>query len=275
MTRVLIGIPTLNGPDRLKRCLDSIAACTRFDAFGGVTTLVCDDGSTEEFLRQNKEVIHESEQKIPGLEMLMNGKREGISTSWNKLVRHQQADVIVLVNDDIEVVDHWLDVLVHSLVKNRIAGMVGLNSYVGVTKGQVLSVGRPLRADYCEAPLLSGNGGLLASTGSIFAFRRQAYDEVGGFDERYFVFYEEVDFGVALLKKGYINFIADYPRVYHMGGATNSNAMNLIASEHMALSREKFREKWNASPDEMRERLPHRIHLELNEWNTQLLFLNG
>lgn len=265
MTEVLVGIPTLNGSSRLKRCLDSIAECTRFDVFEIVKVLVCDDGSVDEELALNKNVIHEASKQIPGLEMLVNGKREGIAASWNKLVRHQKSDVVVLINDDIEVVENWLDVLVYSLVENRIAGMVGLNSYVGAIKSQTPSFPRK---DYNEASLLSGGGTLLAAHGPIFGFRRDAYDSVGGFDERYFCFYEELDFGVALLEKSLWHFMASYPIVYHMGGATNSDPRNLIASEELARSRQKFIEKWGKTPEELRRNMqPARF--ASNEWHTQ------
>ena len=267
--KILVGIPTLNGSDRLRRCLDSVVHCTQFADFEEVTVLVCDDGSDEEELLLNKNAIHFYAEHIQGLEMLMNGNRQGIAASWNKLVRHKRADIVVLINDDIEVVDHWLDVLTYSVWQNNVAGMVGLNSYVGVTKGQVSAENKtPLRTDYHEARLLSGGGELLASIGPIFAFRRDNYDLVGGFDERYFCFYEELDFGVALRMKGLTHLIADYPIVYHMGGATNSDPRNLIASEEMARSRQKFIDKWGKTPEELRRALVKKKPL-LNEWNVQ------
>jgi GT2 family glycosyltransferase len=267
MTDVLVGIPTLNGSARLKRCLESIAECTRFGSFECVTVLVCDDGSTEEDLVLNKNVIHDASRRVPGLEMLVNGKREGIASSWNKLVRHRDSDIVVLINDDIEVVEHWLDVLVYSVAENSIAGMVGLNSYVGAIKAQTQP---PLRVDYNEAALQFGGGTLLASHGPIFAFRREAYNLVGGFDERYFCFYEELDFGVSLHKKGLRHFMASYPIVYHMGGATNSDPRNLIAREELERSRAKFIDKWKATPEELRQAMPlERKPPFLNEWHVQ------
>jgi GT2 family glycosyltransferase len=273
MTSVLVGIPTLNGPDRLTRCLESIAQCTRLSAFESVKVLVCDDGSREDQLKLNKDAVSRASRRLPGLEMLVSETRCGIAASWNKLVRHQSTDAVVLVNDDIEVVDYWLDVLVYSVTENRVAGMVALNSYAGVTKGQVQAAGRaPLRRDYFESKLLHAGGNLLAASGSIFAFRRDTYDAVGGFDERYFCFYEEVDFGVAMKMIGLVHFVADAPVVYHMGGATTSDACNLVASEEMVRSRQEFRKKWGKTPAELRAQFANAMsHLSrLHEWSTQL-----
>lgn len=274
MTHVLVGIPTLNGSDRLDRCLKSIADCTDFHAFESVRVLICDDGSTEENVSLNKDVIQRNEKlrDIACLEMLVAGQRCGIAASWNKLVRHQAAnaaDAIAIINDDIEVVDDWLNVLAFSVLENRQAGMVGLNSYVGVVKQDVVAAGRmPLRIDYNEAQLLEGGGKLLTSLGSCFAFRRDVYDAVGGFDERYRCFYEEVDFGLALRHSGYLHYMASYPIVFHMGGATTSEPKNLDAAAEMARSRQLFREKWGGTPEEFRKRYAREP--VVREWNTQL-----
>ncbi|HXB28148.1 MAG TPA: glycosyltransferase [Gemmatimonadaceae bacterium] len=269
MVQVTIGIPTLNGPDRLFRCLRSIGQHTSWGSCGDVKVLVVDDGSTEELLKTNKDMVHIASGLYPqmGLEMLMHNERRGIARGWNALTRHRGSEVVALMNDDIEVVDDWLDVLVYSVTKNGHAGMVGLNSYVGVTKASVPFP--PPRVDYCEGRLLGGgSNGLVSSQGPLFAFRREMFDRVGGFDERYFCFYEEVDFGIALRQAGFHHYMADYPRVFHMGGATNSKPENLDAAKHMAESAEKFRQKWGATLGDLRAGFGPSPGCD--EWNTQI-----
>jgi len=249
--KCLVGIPTLNGPDRLRRCLAAIRDCTDFSYFD-VKVLVADDGSTPENLEANKSILHQS--GVPGVELLHGHGRTGIAATWNRLVRHDRdsgRQLVVLVNDDVEVVDDWLDVLAFSVLNNAgTVGMVGLNSYVGRIKENTVS---PPRVDFVEAKLTDGGGSLVASHGPIFAFDRRKYDFIGGFDERYFCFYEEVDFGVALRQVGYRNVMASYPIVYHMGGATNSDPKNLDAHRCMTESRQKFGAKWGATIDQIRD----------------------
>jgi GT2 family glycosyltransferase len=306
-TTVVIGVPTLNGPDRLWRCLVAINDCTAFDRFASVKILVCDDGSGPGHLETNKNVIARIAthlDKRTTIEMIMHERRQGIATSWNDLTRHYYADVMALLNDDIEVTDNWLDVLVYSVTKNQNVGMVGLNSYASVTKAQVEYAPcavmntvrerphdmvphamRP-RVDYNEAHLMGGDGTLLASCGYAFAFRREVFDEIGGFDQRYFCYYEETDFGVSLRQKGYHHYMASYPIVYHMGGATNSDKRNLDANAELERSRKLFLDKWGATPAQLRQQFAEDNELKENrdnvlglrlssprEWNTQLAFL--
>lgn len=269
--RVTIGIPTMNGPERLARCLESIAECTAFDRFASVKVLVCDDGSTEENLKLNKDAIHRSDRlrDVAGLEMLVSAENVGVSASWNKLVRHHPCEVASLLNDDIEVAHDWLDVLTFSVWENKHAGMVGLDSYVGVIKRDVVDR-LPPRIDYREARLLDGDGTLLASAGSIFAFRRDTYEAAGGFDERYKVYYEECDFGTTLRRLGYAHYMASYPIVFHMGGATMSQP-SMDAQGHLARSRALFAEKWGATPASLRGQFGPAPATKT--WNTQLKFL--
>jgi len=279
MTTIRIGVPTLNGPDRLQRLVESVEHCTDFDRYPETRLLVCDDASTPSNLLGVKHVVDGSPLRGQGrIDLIMHQERLGIARSWNHLTAHEgPRDITVLINDDIEVVDHWLDVVVFSLQNNSKLGMLGLNNYVGITKGQHRAasshwpghVAVP-RVDYHEARLMTGGGRLLSSTGPIFAFRRDAFEAAGGFDERYFVYYEELHFGCALRQKGYFHAMASYPLVYHMGGATNSEPRNLDAKKVMAESREKFLSHWGKSIAQLSDELPVATEAlaSIREWNT-------
>lgn len=257
--KVLIGIPTLNGADRLRRALLAVQEYTDFGEHE-ISLIVSDDASSAEQLEWNKTWCHRL--NVP---MLMSDQRLGIAKQWNRLVRHvPDADVCVLVNDDVEVVPDWLDVLVFTLKMNPEIGMVGLRCENGVT---AKSGSRRPHVDYNEARLLDGSGALLSSGGACFAFRRKDWEAVGGFDEQYFCFYEELDFGISLIHHGRYNVIAEYPIVFHMGGATIS--ANTDANAVLLDSREKFTKKHEGDTlDGMRVELLNRPRRTWREWNS-------
>ncbi len=258
MSKTLIGIPTLNGADRLWRCLASIREFT--DLGEHVAVVVSDDCSDELNLAHNKHAAH-----VFNVPMLTTDARLGISKQWNRLVQHvPDAELCVLVNDDVEVTADWLDVLQFTLEKNPHVGMAGLRCETGVTRSR--GVTRPY-IDYNESRLLSGSGSLLSSGGACFAFRRADWGSILGFDEQYFCFYEELDFGVKMAKElGRFNVIADYPVVYHMGGATIG--ANTDAGSVLLDSRQKFTAKWRQTLDSMRAELGERPQPRFVEWNT-------
>lgn len=282
MTNILVGIPTLNGRDRLARVIASIEECTPFDRFN-VQVLVCDDGSTESALEEHKSIVlHAQKRSRVRIEILMHNWRMGIAKSWNDLVRHTSCDLAVLLNDDVEVVDDWLDALVYSLNENPAAGMVGLNCYSGLRKVQ-LSEPHPTLPEHVRRPQIDfresrmmGGCSLLSSHGYAFAFRRGDYDHVGGFDERFKCFYEELDFGIRLRANlSRHHYMLSYPTILHMGGATTSNSANMNASEDMANSKASFEAKWSeGSIGALRARFQCAREcpepMRLRHWNSQI-----
>lgn len=257
--KTLIGIPTLNGPDRLKRALFAVH---EFTDMKDVQVLVSDDCSNQNNLEWNKTWCGRF-----GVSMLMTEQRLGIAKQWNRIVRHvPDANIVALINDDIEVVPHWLDVLRFTLEHNPEISMVGLRCETGVTASRG---SRAVNIDYVESRLFDGSGSLLSSGGACFAFRRTDWEMVGGFDERFFCFYEELDFGVQLGLRNKQSVIAEYPVVYHMGGATigaNSDAGAILTE-----SRAKFWEKYALTLDQLRAQFFEKFkgRSRFVEWNSQ------
>ena len=55
-------------------------------------------------------------------------------------------------------------------------------------------------------------------SGSCLAVRREAFEAIGGFDERYFMFFEDVDLGRRLGAAGYASVYVPAATVTHLGG---------------------------------------------------------
>jgi GT2 family glycosyltransferase len=258
---ILIGIPTLNGPERLSRCLNAIHKYTPLEAMKAMV-LVSDDCSYEVNLEANKRVCNNFR-----IEMLMAQTRIGVAQQWNRLVKHTHAPTVILMNDDVEIVSDWLEALAFSVRMNPHAGMVGLKAYEGVNTN---NFNPPKPASYNEAVMERGHG-MLASTGFLFGFSRANFDEVGGFDEEYFAFFEEVDFGIRLLERNHPSYMLSYPIVLHQGGATTSDKRNIDAQKVFEASKKRFLVKhW--SYQHRREQLidPRIGYPALVQWNTML-----
>lgn len=57
--------------------------------------------------------------------------------------------------------------------------------------------------------------------GAFFIVRRSAFDELGGFDERFFVYFEELDFCLRAKKSGWLTFYFAEASAYHKGGGVS------------------------------------------------------
>lgn len=262
---ISICIPTVNGPHRLERCLSHIFKDDSIQRFGA-EVLVLDDGSNQESLNRNKTICQSYDIRI-----IEHNGRFGVPTAWNNLVFHSGHDIVLLLNDDIEVTKHWLDVIIYTLNNNPLIGVVGLNSTEGERKEP------PPVPHYIEAKLLFGsnNHPLLSTCGSAFAFRKSDYVSVGGFDQRYFCFYEEIDYCLSMLRMGKRLAMLTYPILHHYVAETTTTVLE-NPQQIMRESQEKFEQKWGIRWSDIRQMfntstIPQ-VPSIINEWNSAVLF---
>lgn len=57
--------------------------------------------------------------------------------------------------------------------------------------------------------------------GAFFLVRRPLFDSLGGFDERFFVYFEEVDFSLRARQAGYRSVYLTNAQAFHAGGGTS------------------------------------------------------
>ena len=75
-------------------------------------------------------------------------------------------------------------------------------------------------------------------SGSCLLVRRSAFDRIGGFDEGYFMYFEDVDLGQRLGSAGYRNIYAPSAKVVHSGAhATEGDSVAMIAAHHASAKR--------------------------------------
>lgn len=70
-------------------------------------------------------------------------------------------------------------------------------------------------------------------SGSCLLVRRSAFDAVGGFDERYFMYMEDVDLGDRLGRAGWLNvYVPSAEVLHHKGHATGRDPAVNLAAHH-------------------------------------------
>jgi GT2 family glycosyltransferase len=138
-----------------------------------------------------------------------------------------ESGVVILLNDDLEVIaPDWIDALVGQGLRPEI-GAVGARllypdgtiQHAGVTLGYHGATGHIFhraRADGTEyGALASITRNVSAVTGAVMTFRKSVFDEVGGFDERFSVDYNDVDFCLRLIQAGYRVVYEPAANLYH------------------------------------------------------------
>jgi hypothetical protein len=63
--------------------------------------------------------------------------------------------------------------------------------------------------------------------GAFFMIRRNLFESLGGFDERFFVYFEEVDLSLRIRKLGYKSVYLTEAQAFHVGGGTSSQVKDI------------------------------------------------
>lgn len=198
--RILVVIPTRDQPAMLRACLDSLRACTAHPQ--AVDLLVLDNRTTDtEALSLLSERSKNGELQVLPLDEPFNWAR------FNNIAAAQSThDILVFANNDVEfLTDGWDNVVRTSfsdsqtaIVGARLLYPDGTVQHAGVVMGA--NNGRPVHEGLGAS---SSAGGPLnrwrrrrqvsAVTGALMAVDRRFFDQIGGFNERLAVGYNDID----------------------------------------------------------------------------------
>ena len=258
-TGAAIGIPTYNGWHRVRWLLENLRQRTDQSSYPFAVYVVDDSG------KENHQSLVRETCREYGATFLCHPQNKGLPAAWNTLVRASDREMVVLLNDDVLMARDWLSYLSYAVLRNPGIGSASLNcrfitleDVPEILKGPEAKV-LPLNVRYENGVLIRNErfrempqqvdewpGRVMCPAGCAFGFRREVYDLVGGFDERYRCFYEETDFGVACAYRGMPAITLPVPHDnYHLWSATFASAPEINAGQMMNESREKFKAKWS------------------------------
>jgi GT2 family glycosyltransferase len=163
--------------------------------------------------------------RFPDVRVLELDTNIGFGSAVNRGAALGDGDAIVLVNDDVEVDEGCVAELLTPLARDPGCGMVAgltlmpgrqLVDGFGIELDVTLAAYNRLRGRGPEATA----GRLAMPSGGLAAYRRSAFEQAGGFDERLFAYGEDVDLGLRLRLAGWGAAAASGARGVHEGGAT-------------------------------------------------------
>jgi GT2 family glycosyltransferase len=216
--KVSVVVPNWNGMRFVGMCLDSLA---KLD-FEDYEVIVVDNGSAD----GSREMI---EEQYPDVKLLKLPDNMGFAIACNEGIKASNAEYIVLLNNDIEVTPDWLRELYEGMERHPKCGMgttkmmfldqrdVFYNTgdlfhswSAGGGRGQgEKDVGQYEKEDYVF--------GACAGAG---IYRREFFNQVGLFDEDFFIFAEDVDLNMRGQLQGLKAVYLPKAKVYHIGTAT-------------------------------------------------------
>jgi N-acetylglucosaminyl-diphospho-decaprenol L-rhamnosyltransferase len=208
-------IPTYNRWDLTESCLQHLRTQT-----APHSVIVADDASTDGTPAHVRAAFPEAQ--VVELE-----ENRGFSVACNAGARAGHAEVLVLLNNDVECRPDFLERLTVRLdegLTGSVAGLLltgesGTIESFGVAVDRTLA-GYPRLRGAPSAAAQRGGPVLAGPSGAAAAFRRDAWDDVGGLDEAVFAYGEDVDLALRLRGAGWLAAAAPEAVAIHRGSTT-------------------------------------------------------
>lgn len=195
-----------------------------------------------------------------GVRFLDAGGNRGYGAAINRGIARlgPDVDVVLISNPDVILGAGAIDVLVAELVSRSDIGAVGPRIRevsgevypsaralpgIGVGTGHALFARvwpqNPWTRRYHNDPAgLDEAVDVGWLSGACILVRRSVFDAIGGFDERYFMYFEDVDLGRRLAAAGFRNRYVPEAEVTHIGGrSTAGSARSMVAEHHRSAIR--------------------------------------
>jgi GT2 family glycosyltransferase len=242
-----VAIVNFNAREYLGACLDSVMV----EARGEV--VVVDNASSD----GSPEMVRA---RYPAVALRANTANVGYGAAANQAVQHCQGDYVLLLNADTTLTPGAMVALSAYMHRHPRAAVVGpllrypdgvpQRSYFAVpgTLGWFLENEPavwairwlPLWRDrfLCFTPPIADRV-VPWVHGAALLLRRTAFEAVGGFDESYFMYFEEVDLCLRLRALGYEIHFTPSAAVVHVGGVSTSQCRTAMLIAHFR-STERF-----------------------------------
>jgi GT2 family glycosyltransferase len=243
---IAVVIPSWNSLGLLPRCLDSLA-----DQGVEIELLVVDNGSSDgsvELLRGR------------GVPYLPLPRNIGFAAAVNLGVRHVSADAILALNVDTVLEPGCIGQLLDALEGDPALGgiqprLLQLEDDSGLTPdsagARLYSAGQALSRDGRAYEIGAGEvqpsqrpqaSEVFGVCGAACLLRRELFADLGGYDESYFAFYEDVDLNVRARIAGWRFAYVPEAVVWHVGNASwsaefsrpNAENARLVARNRLA-----------------------------------------
>ncbi len=239
-----------NAGPYLRRTVEALARSEqRRFAFGRVVIVdnASTDGSLDGLEGPDGQGIPEAEApaRLP-LEIIRNDTNSGFAAACNQGAADSEAEYLLFLNPDVEVEPQTLDRCVSAAVEMPDVGAIGVQLVDRQGVPQLSCSRFPTPARFTSRAL--GLDRLAPRRfpphyltefdhrtsrrvdqvmGAFLFTPRRTFKMLGGFDERFFVYFEEVDYCYRLVKNGWSTYFLSSARAFHKGNSTTETVPSI------------------------------------------------
>ena len=223
MIKASVIVITYNGRHHLDACFRSLA----MQSIEAQETILIDNASQDgsaDFVRRN----------FPWVRVIQSKTNLGFAGGNNLAAKEASGDVLVFLNDDTEVAANWLERLLSPFDADPRIAIVGckmIDFFHRDVEVRVLCdlFGSAINDAIPRTPASHGHADVFYVPGFALAIRTSVFREVGGFDDSYFMFAEDIDLDWRVLLAGHRMVAVRDAVVYHKFGGSVPGAQIVVA----------------------------------------------
>ncbi len=211
-------IPSWNGAQLLPACLESL----RVQTYQDFEVLVVDNASTD----GTPDIV---QRDFGEVRLVSLPRNRGFTGATNAGIAQSRGTMVALINQDVEAHPHWLQEIARAAQAYPEAGAIACKIMLYAQRDHFHSAGDVYRIDGVPANrgVWEPDSGqydepteVFSACGGAGAYRRRVLDQIGAFDESFFMYLEDVDLA-------WRQQLAGWPTIY---------APSAVAFHHLSAS---------------------------------------
>jgi GT2 family glycosyltransferase len=204
---ISIIIPTYGRHDLLDKCVKSIQDNCFFDG----EIIVVEDGYG----------LNLYERRKYNYQLIINYANLGFGASVNEGIRQAHYNPIVIINSDVFILKNCIEHMVQQLDHANIVGAKLL-----YPDGTIQHAGIGYNGNYSFNHHTSEQPSrYVPITGALWVTSKKFMEHMGGFDEHFFMAYEDVDLCFRAIMQGFNVFYDSHATAVHLEGATRGRTI--------------------------------------------------
>lgn len=239
---VSIIIPVYNKLEYTKQCLNALLETIEV---GKTEIIIVDNASTDD----TPKWLHDFSKKWPHIKVLRQKENLGFAKACNIGAKIARGKYLLFLNNDTVPLRDWLDELLQAIESDNRIGIVGSKllfpdntiQHAGVAIANTPNRISPFHIFYKKPSNYSPANikrYLQVVTGACMLVKKDLFQELGGFDETFINGYEDVDFCLRAVEKGYKVLYNPKSVLYHYESVTPGRF------DHVSHNEKRLREKW-------------------------------
>ena len=205
----------------LEQCILSVKAATQQFA---IEIIVVDNNSVDD----SCEML---QKQFPDIQLITNVRNVGFSAANNQGVAKSQGKYVLILNPDTVIAEDTFEQIIDFAQQQDNLGALGVKfidgrgNFLPECKRNIPTIRIAIKKilgdskEYYACQIQENeNVNIEILTGAFMLMKRKTFLDIGGFDEGYFMYGEDVDLSYKLLKNGFQNYYVGTTTIIHYKG---------------------------------------------------------